>query len=78
MSHTFLKSISADILETINWYINEGVSVPAILKYTSSNSSKSIFISYDNPPILQFMYLILDKLNINISKLDDKPMDIIF
>ena len=30
LSHLFLNSISADILETINWSVNERVSIPAI------------------------------------------------
>ena len=76
LSHAFLKSISADILETINWSINESVFVPVILKNAPSNSSKSTSTSYDNPPILQYMYPILDKLN--TSKLDDKHLDVIF
>ena len=78
MSRVLLNSISVDVLETINWLVNKSVSVPAILKNTPSNSSKSTSTSYDNPPILQSMYPILDKLNINTSKLDDKPLDIIF
>ena len=52
LSHVFQNSMSADILETINWYINESVSIPVILKNSPSNSSKSTSISYDNPPIL--------------------------
>ena len=61
--------------------LNESVCVPVILKNASSNSSnssKSTSTSYDNPPILQSMYPILDKLDINTSKLDDKPLDITF
>ena len=80
LSYVFLNSISEDILETIYWSVNESVSVPVILKNAPSNSSKSTStsISYDNPPILQSMYPILDTLNINTSKLDDKPLDVIF
>ena len=78
LSHVFLNSISVDVLETISWYVNESVCVPPILKNASSNSSKSTFTSYDNPPILQSMYPILDELNINTSKLDDTPLDIDF
>ena len=74
LSHAFLNSISVDVLETINWSVNESVCVPVNLKSApsnSSNSSKSTSTSYDNPPILQSMYHILDKLNINTSKLDE-------
>ena len=78
LNHVFLNSISADILETINWSINVSVSVPAILKNTPSNSSKSTSTSYDNPPILQYMYPILDKLNNYDYKLDNKPLVVIF
>ena len=39
---------------------------------------KSVSTSYDNPPILQSVYLILNSQNINTSKLDDKPLDTIF
>ena len=81
LSRVFLNSISIDVLETINWSVNESVCVPVILKNAfsnSSNSSKSTSTSYDNPPILQSMYPILDNLKINTSKLDDKPLDIIF
>ena len=78
VSHLFLISISANILETINWSINVSVSVPAILKNPTSNSSKCTSTSYDNQPILQSMYPILDELNIKTSKLDDKPLDINF
>ena len=85
LSNVFLKSISIDI-ETINWSEHERVSVPAICKNLPSNSSKSTStssytstsISHDNPPILQSMYPILDELNMNTSKLDDKPLDINF
>ena len=45
LSHVFLNSISADILETINWSVNESVYVPAILKNAASNSSKYTSIS---------------------------------
>ena len=77
LSHVVLNSISVNILETINWSVNKSVSFPAILKNTPSNSSKATSTSYNTPPILQYMYSILDKLNINTSKLDDKPFDII-
>ena len=53
LSHLFLNSISADILEKINWYVNERVSIPAICKSIPSNCSKSTSTSHDNPPILQ-------------------------
>ena len=67
-------------LEAINQSINESVSIQEIIKNSPSNFSKFTSASYDNPPILQSMYPILDKLNINIntSKLDDKPLDVIF
>ena len=74
----FLNSISADILKTINWSVNESVYVPVILKNAPFNSSKSTCTSYDNPPILQSMYPILDKFNSNTSKLDDKHLDVLF
>ena len=32
LSHVFLNSISTDVLETINWSVNESVCVPVILK----------------------------------------------
>ena len=34
-------------------------------------------ISYDNPPILQSVYHILDSLNINTGNLKDEPFDVI-
>ena len=87
LTHLFLNSISTDILDTINWSENERVPVPTICKNTSSNCSKSTSTStftstststsHDNPPILPSLYPILDKLNINTSKLDDKPLDVI-
>ena len=52
LSHVFLNSISEGILETINWSVNENVSVPEILKNDPSNSSKFTSTLYDNPPIL--------------------------
>ena len=76
LSHVFLNSISADILETINWSVNESVSIPVILKNAPSISSKFTSTSY--PPIRQSMYPILDKLNITTSKLDDKALGVIF
>ena len=78
LSHVFLNSISVNILERINWSVNESVYVQAISKNTPPKCSKSISISYDNPPILQFMYHILDKLNINTSDLNDNPLGFIF
>ena len=69
LSHVFLNSISADILDTIIWSVNKSLSVSAILKIAFSNSSKCTSTSYDNPPILQSMYPILDKLNINTSNI---------
>ena len=67
-------------LEAINQSINESVSIQEIIKKSPSNFSKFTSASYDNPPIFQSIYPILDKLNINIttSKLDDKPLDVIF
>ena len=77
LSHVFLNSISVDILETINWSVNESVSVSVIIKNAPSNSSKPTSTLYDNPPILQSMYPILDELNINNSILDDKSLEVI-
>ena len=69
LSSNFLNSISTDVIESINWSENERVSIPAIYKYISSNSSKSRSTSssqstststlHDNPPILQSLYPIL-------------------
>ena len=78
LSHVFLNAISVDILERINWSVNESVSVPAISKNIPPKCSKSTSILYDNPPILQLMYPILDKLNINTSDLDDNPLVLYF
>ena len=66
LNHIFLKSISADILETINLSVNKRVYVPTICKnapYFSKSTSR------DNPPILQTLYPILDSLDINTSTL---------
>ena len=65
LSRLFLNSVSADILETIKWYVNERVSVPVICKNAHSNCSKSTSISLDKPPLLQTLYPILDSLDIN-------------
>ena len=78
LSHYFLNWISTKNLETLYWSENERVSDPAICKISPSNCSKSSSTSHDNPPIPQSVYLILDKLNINTFKLDDKPLDLIF
>ena len=78
LSRLFLNSVSADILETIKWYVNERVSVPAICKNDPSNCSKSISTSHDNPPILQTLYPILDSLDINTTNLEYKHLDVIF
>ena len=78
LSHLFLNSISADILETINWYINERVSVPVICKNTPSNYSKSTSTLHDNTPLLQTLYPILDSLDINNSNLVDDHLNILF
>ena len=77
LNHLFLKSILA-VLETINWSVNERVSGPAICKNDSSNCSKSISTSYDNPPILQTLYPVLDSLDINTTNLEYKHLDVIF
>ena len=90
LTHLFLNSMSTDILDIISWSENERVSVPNICKNTSSNCSKStptststsssIFTStsHKNPPILPSLYPIIEKLNINTSTLDDKPLDEIY
>ena len=80
LSHLFLNSISANIIKTIHWYVNERVSTLAICRNTPSNCSKSISTStsHNNPPILQSMYPILDKLDINTSNLEDKNLNVIF
>ena len=78
LSRLFLNSVSADILETIKWYVNERVSVPAICKNDPSNCSKSISTSHNNTPLLQTLYPILDSLDINSSNLQDDNLDVIF
>ena len=52
LSHLFLNSTSADILEIINWSVNERVSVQAICKNVPY-CSKFTSTLHDNPPILQ-------------------------
>ena len=78
ISHYFLNSISVDILETMYW--SEAVSTfdPIVCNNSLLNCSKSSSISYDNPPILQSIYPILDSLNINTSNLNDKFLDVVF
>ena len=71
-----MKSVSTEILKTIYWTGNEGVSDAEIYKNVPSNCSKSSSSSHDNPPILQSIYPILDKININISNLNDRPLDV--
>ena len=78
LSHYFLNSITTEVLETIYWSENERISDPVMCKHSSSNCSKSASTSHDNPPILQSIYPILDKLNINTSNLDAKILDVIF
>ena len=78
LSHNFMNSVSTEILETTHWSENEHVSDPKICKKSPSNHSKSSPTSHDNPPILQYIYPTLDKLNINTSHLDDKPLGVIF
>ena len=84
LSNDFLTSIPTYVIESINWFENERESIPDSCKYIPSNFSKSTSSSsststlHDNPPILQSFYPILDKLNINTSKLDDKPLDVIY
>ena len=82
LSNLFLNSISTDIIETINWSENERVSIPAICKNLPSNFSKSTSTStstsHDNPPILQSLYPILNSLNIDISDLENKQLDVIY
>ena len=86
LNNDFLNSISTDVIESINWSENELVSIPTICKQFQSNFSKSTSTStcsststsHDNPPILQSLYPILDKHNIDTYKLDDKPLDVIY
>ena len=78
LNHNFINSVSIEVLETIHWSENELVSDPTICNNSPSDCSKSSSTSHGNPPILQSIYPILDKLNINTSNLDDKPLDIIF
>ena len=78
LSHYLLNSISTEILDTIHCSENERVSDTVICENSPSNCSKSSSTSHDNPPILQSLYPILDKLNIDTSKLDDKPLDVIY
>ena len=82
LSNNFLTSISIDIIESIYWSENERVSIPTSCKHIPSDFSNSTSTSsstlHDNPPILQSIYPILDKLNINTSKLDVKPLGIIY
>ena len=78
LRHYFLNSISTEVLGTMHWFENERISDPVICKNSPSNCSKSSSTSHDNPPILQFIYPILDKLNINTSNLDAKILDVIF
>ena len=82
LSNDILNLISTDVIESINWSENERVSIPGSCKYIPSHFSKSTSTStstlHENPPILQSLYPIVDKLNINTSKLDDKPLDVIY
>ena len=82
LSNDFLNSISTDVIESINWFENERVSIPISCKYIPSNFSKSTSTStstlHDNPTILQSLYYILDQLNIKTSKLDDKSLNVIY
>ena len=57
LRHNFLKSISTDILETVYYSEDESVHDSDICNNSSSNCSKSSYISPDNPPILQFKYI---------------------
>ena len=68
LSHYILNSMSTEILETIHWSENECASYPEICKNSPFNCSKSTSTSHDNSPIIQSIYQILDKLNINNSK----------
>ena len=72
LSHNVSNSI-----ETIHWYEAESVSNPVNCNILLSNCSKSSSTSYDNPPILQSIYPILDSLNINTSNLNKNPFDVI-
>ena len=82
LSSNFVNSISTDVIESINWSENEGVSIPVSCKYIPSNFSKSTSTStstsYDNPPILPSLFPILDQLEIITFKLDNKPLNVIF
>ena len=78
LSHNIINSVSTEILETIHWSENERVSDLANCKTAPFNCSKSSSISHNNLHILQSIYPILDKLNINTSNLDDKSLNVIF
>ena len=78
LNHNFINSVSTENLETIHFSKNERVFDPEICKNSPSNRSKSASTSHDNLPILQSKYPILDKLNINTSNLDDKPLNVAF
>ena len=60
--------MSTEILETIHWSENECASYPEICKNSPFDCSKSTSTSHDNSPIIQSIYQIFDKLNINNSK----------
>ena len=78
LNHNFINSVSIEVLETIHWSENELVSDPTICNNSPSDCSKSSSTSHGNPPILQSIYPILDKFNINTSNLDDTHLDVIF
>ena len=82
LSNDFLTSIPTDVIELINWFENERVSIPVSCKYIPSNFSKSTSSStstlHDNPPIRQSLYPILKSLNINTSDLENKHLDVIY
>ena len=64
LSSNFLNSMSTDVIESINWSLNERVFIPASCKHIPSNFSKSTTIStsiststsHVNPPILSHLY----------------------
>ena len=84
LTHLFLNSISTYVLDTINWTENERLYVPTIRKNAPSNCSKSTstststYTSHDNLHMFPSLYPILDKLNIDISDLDNKDFDVIY
>ena len=83
LSRNFLKSISIDILEAMNWSKDESIhdsEVERCIIHDNSSSigSKYSFTSHDNPLALQSKYHILDSHNINSFTLKEDPLDIVY